>query len=218
VDLGLFGGTFNPIHLGHLRAAVEAREAFDLDKILLIPSAVPPHKKAQEIAGAKERLEMVRLAVRDVPFLEASDVELARPGPSYTVETLQHFQNKFGTHCVIYFIVGIDAFFEITTWRSYLQLFSLAHFIILARPGGRPGGRIDDLGNFIVKHISREYEQDKTREQYRHPEWRTIFCLQVTHMDISATQIRTRIKEGGSVCFLVPSQVEDYIQKKGLYR
>ncbi len=218
MDLGLFGGTFNPIHLGHLRAAVEVQEAFDLDKILLIPSAVPPHKKAQEIAGAKERLEMVRLAVQDVPFLEASDVELARPGPSYTVETLEYFQNKFGTYCVIYFIVGIDAFSEITTWRSYLQLFSLAHFIILARPGGRPGGTIDDLENFIVKHISQEYEHDKTREQYRHPEWRTIFCLPVTHMDISATRIRTRIKKGGSVCFLVPPQVEDYIQKKGLYR
>jgi nicotinate-nucleotide adenylyltransferase len=214
VDLGLFGGTFNPIHLGHLRAAVEVQEAFDLDKILLIPSAVPPHKKAQEIAGAEERLEMVRLAVQDVPSLEASDVELGRPGPSYTVETLHHFQNKFGTHCVIYFIVGIDAFFEITTWRAYLQLFSLAHFIILARPGGR----IDDLGAFILKHISREYEQDRTRKQYRHPEWRTIFSLHVTHMDISATQIRARIKEGRSVRFLVPPQVEDYIQKKGLYR
>jgi nicotinate-nucleotide adenylyltransferase len=214
VDLGLFGGTFNPIHLGHLRAAVEAREAFDLDKILLIPSAVPPHKSAQEIAGAKERLEMVRLAVRDVPFLEASDVELARPGPSYTVETLQYFQDIFGAHCVIYFIVGIDAFFEITTWKSYLQLFSLAHFIILARPGKR----VDELRAFILTHISRDYNQEEAMEPYRHPEWRTIFFLRVTHMDISATQIRTRVGEGRSIRFLVPPQVEDYIKKKGLYR
>ncbi|MBE9580427.1 MAG: adenylyltransferase/cytidyltransferase family protein, partial [Proteobacteria bacterium] len=88
--LGLFGGTFNPIHIGHLRAAVEVREAFNLDKLLLIPSATPPHKNAGDIASAEERLEMVRLAVKGTPYLEASDVELARSGLSYTIETLQY--------------------------------------------------------------------------------------------------------------------------------
>jgi nicotinate-nucleotide adenylyltransferase len=137
VRLGLFGGTFNPIHIGHLRAAVEVREAFNLDKLLLIPSASPPHKNAGDIASAEDRLEMVRLAVKGTPYLEASDVELARSGLSYTIETLRYFQGHFGPGSTIHFIVGVDAFSEITTWKSYKQLFATAHFIVMTRPGAK---------------------------------------------------------------------------------
>ena len=131
--LGLFGGTFNPIHLGHLRAAIEVQEAFGLEKILLIPSARPPHKQADQVASAGDRLEMVRLAVQGEPLLEASDVELARPGPSYTIETLRYFQDRFGPESQVFFVVGQDAFSEIATWKSYQALFSIAHFVVMAR-------------------------------------------------------------------------------------
>jgi nicotinate-nucleotide adenylyltransferase len=214
VRLGLFGGTFNPIHIGHLRAAVEVTEAFSLDRLLLIPSARPPHKNADNMASAQDRLEMVRLAVEGLPFIEASDVELARSGPSYTIETLRYFQNQVGPGSTIHFIVGLDAFSEITTWKSYKQLFATAHFIVMTRPGSR----LEGLGDFIHSHISRDYAYDGTSHLYSHPQWYSIFCFRITHLDISATQIRDAIRQARSIRFLLPNAVERFMEEKGLYR
>jgi nicotinate-nucleotide adenylyltransferase len=214
VQLGLFGGTFNPIHLGHLRAAVEVREAFGLDKVLLIPSARPPHKTGDQMASALHRLEMVRLAVEGVPFLEASDVELALPGPSFTIETLRYFQKKFGRQSEIFFIVGQDAFSEITTWRSYRELFSTARFIVMTRPGAR----IERLEDFIHTRISEAYEYDNKTNKYSHPQWHPISCLRISQLEMSASQIRDNIAQGRSIRFLVPGKVHDFIEGKGLYR
>ena len=212
--LGLFGGTFNPIHLGHLRAAVEVREAFNIDRLLLIPSAHPPHKMADHVADAEDRLEMVRLAVQGEPSLEASDVELSRPGLSYTIETLRYFQDRFGPESDIHFIVGQDAFSEITTWKSYQALFVTAHFIVMTRPNSK----LRSLEDFIHTRISAEYQYEPTSNRYSHPRWRTIFCLDITHLDISATKIREWIGRGRSIRFLVPDAVQGFINKKGLYR
>lgn len=212
--LGLFGGTFNPIHMGHLRAAVEVTEAFSLDRLLLIPSANPPHKSTDGMASARERLEMLRLAIEGVPFFEASDLELARTGPSYTIDTLRYFQNHFGRESTIHFVVGQDAFSEITTWKSFKQLFATAHFIVMARPGAR----LKSLEDFIRTNISKDYQYDGTSSLYSHPEWCSIFCHNVTHLDISATKIRECIQQGRSIRFLVPPQVEAFIKRKGLYR
>jgi nicotinate-nucleotide adenylyltransferase len=214
VRLGLFGGTFNPIHLGHLRAAVEVREAFNLDRLLLIPSAQPPHKMAEHVANAEDRLEMVRLAIHGEPSLEVSDVELARPGLSYTIETLRYFQDRFGSESDIHFIVGQDAFSEITTWKSYQALFVTAHFIVMTRPRSK----LRRLEDFIHTQISAEYKYDPTSNQYSHSRWRTIFCLDITYLDISATKIREWIRRGRSIRFLVPDAVQGFIDKKGLYR
>ena len=211
--LGLLGGTFNPIHIGHLRAAVEVREAFNLDKLLLIPSANPPHKSVDHVADAEDRLEMVRLAIKGVPSLEASDVELARPGPSYTIETLRYFQAKYGHGSDIHFIVGQDAFSEITTWKSYKALFSTAHFIVMTRPGSK----LSSIEHFIHTHISELYQYDPALNRYTHPEWCTIFCIDITHIDVSASEIRDRIRHGRPIRFLVPDTVEAFIVEKGLY-
>ncbi len=212
--LGVFGGTFNPIHVGHLRAVIEVQETFTLDRLLLIPSANPPHKGAEDIAAAEDRLQMVRLAVQGLPSLEASDVELARSGLSYTIETLQYFHNYFGPESVIHFVVGVDAFSEITTWKSYHQLFATAHFIVMTRPGST----LNNLERFIHTHISRDYQYDTTASRYGHPRWCSIFCLNITHLDISATQIREWIRQGRSIRFLVPATVEAFIKTRGLYR
>jgi nicotinate-nucleotide adenylyltransferase len=214
VRLGVFGGTFNPIHVGHLRAVIEVQETFTLDRLLLIPSANPPHKGAEDIAAAEDRLQMVRLAVQGLPSLEASDVELARSGLSYTIETLQYFHNYFGPESVIHFVVGVDAFSEITTWKSYHQLFATAHFIVMTRPGST----LNNLERFIHTHISRDYQYDTTASRYGHPRWCSIFCLNITHLDISATQIREWIRQGRSIRFLVPATVEAFIKTRGLYR
>ena len=212
--LGLFGGTFNPIHFGHLRAGVEVREAFDLDKLVLIPSARPPHKTVDHVASADDRLEMVRLAIQGEPFLEASDVELSRPGLSYTIETLRYFKDRFGAESEIYFVVGQDAFSEITTWRSYRALFATAHFIVMTRPGFE-SDRLEDL---IHTFLSEAYQYDPGARRYNHPQWNTIFCLSITHLDISASQIRELVGHGRSIGFLVPGAVNHYILEKGLYR
>lgn len=212
--LGLFGGTFNPIHLGHLRAAVEVREVFNLDRLLLIPSAHPPHKVADHVANAEDRLEMVRLAIQDEPSLEISDVELARPGLSYTIETLRYFQEEFGSETDIHFIVGQDAFSEITTWKSYKALFVTAHFIVMTRP--RP--KLHSLEDFIHTQISSEYKFDPISNLYSHPRWCTIYCLNITHLDISATKIREWVRRGRSIRFLVPDVVQGFIDRKRLYR
>ncbi len=211
--IGLLGGTFNPIHVGHLRAAVEVIEAFNLDKLLLIPSANPPHKSADQVADAEDRLEMVRLSIKGVPSLEVSDVELARHGPSYTIETLRYFQDQYGAGSEIHFIVGQDAFSEITTWKSYKALFSTAHFIVMTRPGSK----LSSIEHFIHTHISDAYQYDPVLNRYTHPEWCTIFCVDITHIDVSASEIRDRIRHGRPIRFLVPDTVEAFIVEKGLY-
>jgi nicotinate-nucleotide adenylyltransferase len=200
--------------MGHLRAALEVAEAFSLDRLLLIPSANPPHKSTDDMASARERLEMLRLAIEGVPYFDASDVELARSGPSYTIETLRYFQDHFGEDSTIHFVVGQDAFSEITTWKSFRQLFATAHFIVMARPGAR----LKSLEGFIRTNISKDYQYDGRSNLYSHPEWCSIFCLNVTHLDISATRIRETIRRGRSIRFLVPPQVEAFIKRKGLYQ
>jgi len=214
VRLGLFGGSFNPIHLGHLRAAVEVREAFNLDRLLLIPSAHPPHKERRDMAEAIDRLKMVDLAVQNVPFLEACNIELTRPAPSYTIDTLRYFHNHSDPRSAIYFVVGIDAFSEINTWKSYRELLATAHFIVMTRPGPR----VKNLQGFIHTNISSQYEYRPESNEYRHPQWYSIFCFDITHLDISATQIREKVRLGRSIRFLVPDAVEYFIMKKGLYK
>jgi nicotinate-nucleotide adenylyltransferase len=193
---------------------VEVQEAFALDRLLLIPSARPPHKTSGHIAEAESRLEMVRLAIEGAPCLEASDVECARPGPSYTIETLRYFQDRFEGSGEIYFVVGGDAFLEITTWKSYRELFATSDFIVMTRPGNS----LSSLEAFVHEHISDGYQFDSASSRYTHAEWCTIHCLSITHLDISATEIRKRVKQGRSIRFLVPDAVGGFIMNKGLYR
>ena len=120
--IGILGGTFDPIHLGHLRAAVEIQEGFGLDAIYLIPAAIPPHKQRSDIAAPADRLEMVRRATQGLPELRVSDVELKRQGPSYTIDTICAFRDMQSENVGTYLIVGIDAFLEIDTWKSYQDL------------------------------------------------------------------------------------------------
>ena len=211
--LGLLGGTFNPIHLGHLRSAVEVRETFQLDRVLLVPSAHPPHRTSKDIADARDRLEMVRLAARGVPLLEASDVELSRPGPSYTIETLQTFHDRYGPECAIHFIIGFDAFSEINSWKDYKRLFAAAHFVVAARSGAD----LKDLEEVIHGQVSPQYTYDSTSRAFRHPELLAIFATEVTRYDVSGTQVRNCLRKNGSIAFLVPRAVEDYIYDRKLY-
>ena len=218
--IGLFGGTYNPIHLGHLRTAVEVKEGFSLDEIYLIPCAIPPHKQSGHVAGADERYEMVRIATSNMPGFSASDVELKRSGPSYTIDTVLYFKSALQKDTELYFILGFDAFLEIDTWKSYMDLFPLIPFIILTRPYPEyidPDLRQQKIEEFIKSRISAGYKYDSSQSCFTHLEMEPVFLFDVTPLDISSSSIRSLIKRERSIRFLVPDEAIDFIKTNGLY-
>lgn len=219
--IGLFGGTFDPVHLGHLRAAVEVREGFGLDKIVLIPSALPPHKKTEGIVDARHRLAMIREAVAGKPQWEVSDVELNRSGPSYTIDTLAHFQSVLPEGTRLFFVAGLDAFLEIESWKSYRQLFEITPIIVITRPTGKkqPAADIvEKLTTHLHTHVSRAYCYSPEKRRWTHPRSYPVIPFNVTLMDISSSQVRQLLRTGRSIQFLVPRKVATYIREQGLYR
>jgi nicotinate-nucleotide adenylyltransferase len=218
--IGLFGGTYNPIHVGHLRAAVEVKQGFSLDEIYLIPCAIPPHNKTGQVIGAKERYEMVRIATANTTGLLASDVELKRTGPSYTIDTIIHFKSSLKQDTQLFFILGLDAFFEIETWKSYLELFSLIPFIILTRPHAGhedPDVRLHKIEDFIESNISTGYKYDSVQSGFFNAELEPVYLFNVTSLEISSSAVRNIIRKGQSMEFLVPQDVINFIKKNGLY-
>jgi nicotinate-nucleotide adenylyltransferase len=218
--IGLFGGTFDPIHFGHLRAALEVKEGFGLDRVYLIPAAVPPHKAGDGVAPAADRLRMVELAVEDEPGLKPSDVEIRRSGPSYTIDTVRHFQREFGGTAEIFLIVGVDAFLEIDTWKSFRELLALVPVVVISRPDADwptadRGTRA--LSDFIRARISAEAVATDAPLGFSGPGLRGISLCSVTALDISSRRIRALVRAGRSIRFLVPAAVLHCIQTKGFY-
>lgn len=221
MKIGLFGGTFDPIHLGHLRAIKEVSESFGLSKTYLIPAALPPHKPNQDIATAKDRLEMIRLAVGSMAAFEISDIELHRSGPSYTIDTLKHFMSKISDRDQAYLIMGLDAFLEIDTWKAYLEIFTLVPVIIMARPSYGVGcieSPWDKVADFIGRKISAQYHCNGIEARHASEHYQPIHFIDVSLLDISGTRIRDFIRQGKSIQFLVPEKVELYIHQQGLYQ
>ncbi len=217
--IGIFGGTFNPIHFGHLRTAVEVREAFRLDEIILVPSATPPHKSGAASAG--DRMAMVRTAIDGCPVLSVSDAELKRSGPSYTIETIHRFQSTLREGDCLFFIVGVDAFLEIDAWERYEELLAGVPFIVMSRPGdhGRSSRAIwERLKGYLTGEISGRYRFSSEQSAFLHPDHPPIHTTDVTLLDISATRIRERVRKGMTIRFLLPPAVEAYIYAKGLFR
>jgi len=218
--IGLFGGTFNPIHLGHIQVVREVKTGFGLDKILIIPSALPPHKETDGVVDAENRLEMIRLAFSDDPNFMISDVELKRSGPSYTIDTVRHFKSTSPENTELYLIVGLDAFLEIDTWKSYDDLFLLIPFIVMSRAINEENSdelEWRSLKNYLQSKISKGYTFSPTQSSFIHDKKQSVCVFNVTPVDISSTTIRKRIKEGRSIKRLVPHIVEDFIKTKGLY-
>lgn len=213
VRLGILGGTFDPIHLGHLRSAEEIGEKLTLTQVYLIPSASPPHKTDTPVSRFEQRLALTRAAAGQSPLLEALDWEGKRPGLSYSIETLKEFRAMFGPDAELFFILGTDAFLEIDTWKAYRDLFAYAHFVIIPRPGFERQGLtpvFEDLGIGPA--------QGKDEAVYAAPSGKKIMLMSTTLMDISATGIRDRVRANRSIRFLVPEVVRIYIEKEGLYQ
>lgn len=219
--IGLFGGTFNPIHTGHLRAAASVREGFGLDTVILIPAAIPPHKCSRDIAPARDRLEMARLATEGYENLLVSDVELVRSGPSYTIDTVRHFRQQFDADTQLFFIVGGDAFLEIDTWKDYEELFLSIPMIVLNRPDARQHHSTSffrTMQVFLRDRISEGYTADESSLTFSHHSRQAVYLYPGEMIDVSSTRIRQHVGRGEAAKGGLPPSVQDYIQQKGLYR
>jgi nicotinate-nucleotide adenylyltransferase len=210
--IGLFGGTFNPIHLGHLRGAEEIRELCGLDEVIFIPAASPPHKSPTHIVESRHRLEMVRLATQGNPHFSASAVELERPGKSFSIDTLRYFRER--SEDAFFFILGRDAFLEIETWKDYQSLFSLSHFIVMI--GGGMGGA--SLSDQLPKVLVPSFRDAPESQSWIHRSGHTLRFQEIHFLDISSTRIRELLGKGRSAKYLVEAGVEGYIEQNGLYR
>ena len=209
----MFGGTFNPIHWGHLRGVEEIREAFGLQEVVFIPAAIPPHKVTEEVIEARHRLEMVKLAIMTNPSFSISSVELERPGESYSIDTLQYFQGR-EDNTSLFFILGRDAFVEIETWKDFQRLFSLSNFIVMMRPGfGKT-----PLRSRLPETLVSVFRYDQEVKAWIHASGHTLHFKEITFLDISSTKVRGLIKRGESVKYLIPTEVEAYVKQHRLYR
>lgn len=198
--IGIMGGTFNPIHTGHLIIADDAREKYKLDKVLFIPSGLPPHKPDSEVLDPEHRFEMVRLAVASNAGFEASRMEIDRDGYTYTVYTLNELKERYGKGTTFYFIIGADVVPELKTWREYKKVFQLCEFIAVLRPGFSDNSFLGE-----IQQLEAEYGAK-------------IHPMQSRLIDISSTDIREHCMRGTSIKYLVPEAVESYILDKGLYK
>lgn len=206
--VGVLGGTFNPIHLAHLRLAEEMREALALERVLLVPAGDPP-LKGRGIAPAAQRLALVRLASASNPALEVCDLEVRRAGPSYSVDTLTELRAQLPS-AELWFIVGADTLRDLEAWREPERLFSLAHFAVATRPG-HPGSARDLLPASLARAF-----RDGPRGLV-HASGNELRQVPFTPLAISASDIRRRIACGASIRYLVPDEVTEYIRKHHLY-
>ena len=212
MKLGLLGGTFNPVHLAHLRIAEEARDAAGLEQVLFIPAPDPPHKPLAGNIDFELRTEMVKLAISDNPAFMLCDIEARRSGKSYTVDTLPALKHERPDD-ELHFIIGSDSYLELGLWHNYAELFPLTSFIVIERPGREITEPLQQLPEAVRHSFVSE-----TPKLLRHSSGTTILFIQGTHLDISSSHLRELIAEGLSIRYLVPPVVEAYIAQKGLYQ
>jgi nicotinate-nucleotide adenylyltransferase len=211
--IGVLGGTFSPVHIGHLRAAEEAIEALGLDSLFFLPAAVPPHKTGQEIVSFEHRWQLLKLSIAGNPRFHASDLERTLSGKSFTVRSLTELRKRINKESEVYFLLGLDAFLEIDTWWRYRQLFALARLVVVRRPEYRE----QELEKMLRGKVSPLYCWDSGRRCFVHPNLLPVHYLRITRIDVSSTQIRDLAAQGKSIRYLVPPEAIDYIIEEGLY-
>jgi len=211
--IGILGGTFDPVHLGHLRIAEEIGEDLGLDKVYLVPGGKPPHKKNHRVSSFKDRLTMAQLAIEGTERLGVLDLEGRRQGLSYSIETLQELHQRFTSETEFFFLIGTDAFLDIKTWKEYQKLFHYARFVVFRRPGSPK----QDLDIFLDS-LGLELTKSETVNHYEGTSGKTVIMREITPLHISSSAIRRMVGEERSIRFLVPNPVRDYILKRGLYR
>lgn len=203
--IGIFGGTFDPIHYGHLRPVAEVLQALQLEKLFLLPVSTPPHRQAP-IATAEQRLQMALLGVDEFPGLEVDDYEIQRGGISYTVETLQHYRQLY-RQIPLCLVVGSDAFASLETWHQWQTLPTLVHLVVMQRPHPEPVAG----SGWSKERLTTDIEELSAANSGK------IYFHNVTLQDISATRIRQAIGKGKAVATLLPPAVLSYIKQHHLY-
>jgi len=198
MDIGVLGGTFDPIHIGHLIIAEEARLRLGLSQVIFVPAGQPWLKEHRNFTPGEHRMEMLRLAIAPNPYFRVSTVDLERSGPSYTVDTLTDLRRELGQEANLYFILGVDAIAQLPTWREPQKIVELCHLVVAKRPGVR------DLD---LHSLERSIADIASR----------VIILDNPLIDISSSEIRKRVAEGKSIHGMVPEAVERYIREKGLY-
>jgi nicotinate-nucleotide adenylyltransferase len=210
VRLGILGGTFDPVHLGHLDAAGAATTALALDAIMLLPSHDPPHKPAEPRASGFHRFAMVSLAIADRPRHVASDLELMRPGPTYTIDTLQTLHSQGWQPSQLFFVMGADAFADIATWRAFPAVTDAANFVVIGRPGATLEGALHRAPSLRSRVRS-------TADHGSHAAGTSVFLVEARTRDVSSTAIRERLSARESIADLVPAAVAHHILTHHLY-
>lgn len=211
---GLFGGTFDPIHTGHLRCAQEILEGLNLNRIIFIPASQPPHKTDWDITPFYHRKKMMKLAMEGNPSFSISDTEDRKDEKSYSVETIRHFLDNTTSNPELYFIMGQDAFHNIQTWKDWERLLLLCNFVVMTRPGYK----VKDLHGILPQEFSGQFKFESASGRFKSPTGFHIYFREVTLLAISSTDIRERAKKGQSIRYLVPDTVSHYISEQFLYK
>lgn len=199
--------------MGHIRIAEEVGADLALERVYLIPSASPPHKDGRVDTPFCHRLAMARLAVKGSPLLDVMDLEGNRRGLSYSIETLHEIHRMFPADLDLFFLIGMDAFLEIKTWKDYRNLFDYAHFVVIRRPGVPS----DALDRFILS-LGAGFREMAGGSGFMNASGNELICIDASLIDISSTEIRRRVAQGRSIRLLVSDDVNNYILKKGLYK
>lgn len=209
---GILGGTFNPIHLAHLRIAEEVRENLALDRVTFIPAASPPHKPMNGELPFDLRCELVRVAIADNKAFHLSRIEGEREGKSYSIDTLRMLAGNSPEED-LFFIIGSDSFLELGSWHEYTSLFETANIVVVERPGARVG----NLFNVLPDVVKGDFSFDLAANRLTHRSGHQVHYLGECQLDISSTRIRHLARQGRSIRYLVPAAVERYIIEQGLY-
>ena len=210
-SIGILGGSFDPIHLAHLRTALEVRDMLDLSELRFFPCGQPPHR-TPPVATAQQRVAMLRLAIAGEPGLVIDEREIRRDGPCYTFFTLQSLRDEF-SRVPLCLVIGADQFVNFDTWHRWQEIMGLAHLVVVYRPGWNPTGQIGsaELARLVQEHTTAE------ASSLRDPAGGRLFFAQVSQFDLSSSRIRVLLRQGKSVRYLVPDAVWDYIHTEHLY-
>lgn len=216
--IGVFGGSFNPVHLGHLLLADEVLELLRLDRIVFVPAAEPPHKPMRGLAPARDRFAMTELAIRDNPHFAISDLELRRSGPSYTVDTLEALRAQAGPGARFFLLIGSETFVDLLTWRDPQRVARLARLAVIPRAGSG-----FDAEGIQAQKVLQEIGQERWVRVPPPPEPAELsgagaLLVAATSLPISSSELRRRASEGRSLAYRVPEAVRAYILERGLYR
>jgi nicotinate-nucleotide adenylyltransferase len=198
--IGISGGTFDPIHNGHLIIAAKVKKQFNLDKVIFVPTGFPPHKKETKVTDAQHRYNMLCSAVSSISGFEVSKIEIEREGLTYTIDTLTDLKKIYGLKSKFFFITGSDVIHDLLTWREFEKVFTMCEFVTALRPGFLKAELIRDIDN-LRKHYSAK-----------------ISMIEIPQIDISSTMIRDKVKLNQSINNLVPKGVEEYIRINNLYK